>query len=271
MRRAFWQSRLATGAIFAISILIVALIWLRRWGGPVYIPLVASALMLGIGLAFGYLVGNMVAGSVNVKLLGYLHVELDPEKFLAAYEKVPGRMKPGSVDQAVASAYLADGYAARGQFQQALGTLCLPGQESKQYVALRGNVLQKRCSYQLFAGDVPAAKETLAQLGALIQDAEKDPETKPQLLDNLKTGQHILQNRLNALGNKQVDESFLLTKVKGASYSLLRLELWQTLAIWAMRELNREKSEKYLSKLVQEGGKTFFVPWAQEQLGRIPA
>lgn len=267
MRRAFWQSKLATGAVFAVSLFIVALIWLRRWGGPVYIPLVASALMLGIGLVFGCLVGNMVAGSVNVKLLGYLHVELDPEKFLAAYEKVPGRLKAGSVDQAVTSAYLADGYAALGQFRQALDTLRLPGEESKQYVALRGNVLQKRCSYQLFAGDAPAAKETLAQLGALIQDAEKDPETKAQLLDNLKTSRRILQNRLNALGNKQVEEGFLLTKVKGATYTLLRLELWQTLAIWSLREAEEEKARKYLDHLVREGGKTFFVPWARERLG----
>lgn len=267
MRRAFWQSRLATAAVFAVSLLIVVLIWLRRWGGPVYIPLVASALMLGIGLAFGCLVGNMVAGNVNVKLLGYLHVELDPEKFLAAYEKVPARLKAGSVDQAVASAYLADGYAAQGQFRQAIDALRLPTQESKQYVALRGNVLQKRCSYQLFAGDAPAAKETLAQLGGLIQDTEKDPAAKPQLLDNLKTGQRILQNRLNALGNKQVEEGFLLTKVQSASYTLLRLELWQALAIWALREEDQEKTRKYLDHLVQEGGKTFFVPWARERLG----
>lgn len=267
MRRAFWQSKLATAAIFAVSLLIVVLIWVRRWGGPIYIPLVASALMLGIGLTFGFLVGNMVAGNVNVKYLGYLHVELDPEKFLAAYEKVPGRLKPGSVDQAVASAYLADGYAAQGKFQQALDTLRLPKEESKQYAALQGNVLQKRCSYQLFAGDAPAAKETLARLGALIQDTQKDPQAKAQLVDNLKTGQRILQNRLNALGNKQVDEGFLLTKIQGATYTLLRLELWQTLALWALREEDGAKAETYLTHLVQEGGKTFFVPWARERLG----
>lgn len=266
MNRAFWQSKLAMAAAFGVSILVIVLIWIRRWGGPVYIPIMASALMAGIGLAFGRLIGNMVASSVNVKLLGYLHVELDPERFVAVYEKVPGRLKAGSVDQAVACAYLADGYAAQGQFQQALDTLCLPQQEDKQYVALRGNVLQKRCSYQLFAGDATAAKETLSRLGELIQDGEKDPACNPRLLDNLKTGRRILQSRLNVLGNKQVEEDFLESQVKAASYSLLRLELWQTLALLALRKEDGEKAQTYLTQLVQEGGKTFFVPWAQERL-----
>lgn len=266
MSRAFWQSKLASAAVFAVSGLIIVLIWLRRWGGPVYIPIVASALMLGIALAFGRLVGNMVASNVNVKLLGYLHVELDPDKFIAAYEGVPAKLKAGSVDQSVASAYLADGYAAQGRFQKALDTLRLPEREDKRHVALQGSVLQKRCSYHLFAGDVPAAKETLAQLGDLIQEADKDPQLDPRLSENLKTSQRILQNRLSALGNKQVDESFLLTKINSASYTLLRLELWQALAIWALREEDGEKSKKYLSKLVQEGGKTFFASWARERL-----
>lgn len=263
MIRGFWQSKAAVAAVVVASWGLTALIWVRRFGnGPVYIPILASVLMLALGIMLGRLVGNIVASNCNVKVMGYLHVDLDPEKFIAAYAGIPGKLKEGSLDQAVAKTYLADGYAARGEFDKAIETLGHPTASGKQAVALEGTIWQKLCSYQLFKGDLKGAQASLEALDALIAE---NADAKPALLDNLKTSRRILQNRMAAQTNKQVEEGFLLTQVQKATYQLLRLELWQTLAIWAIREGDEEKRDLYLYQLKEHGGKTFFQTWAQER------
>lgn len=265
MIRGFWQSKAAMAAIIVASWGLTVMIWVRRLGnGPLYIPILATILMLALGVMLGRLVGNIVASNCNVKVMGYLHVDVDPEKFLAAYEGVPGKLKEGSLDQAVARTYLADGYAAMGQFDRAIETLSRPQAAGKQTVALEGTLLQKLCSYQLFKGELKEAQKTLEALDQLIA---ANAGAKPALLDNLKTSRRILQNRLAAQTNKQVEEGFLLTQVQKATYQLLRLELWQALATWAIREGDEEKRDVYLYQLKEHGGKTFFTQWAQERAG----
>lgn len=265
MIRGFWQSKVAMAAIIVASWGLTVLIWVRRLGnGPIYIPILASILMLALGVMLGRLVGNIVASNCNVKVMGYLHVDLDPEKFVAAYESVPGKLKPGSLDQTVAQSYLADGYAALGQFDKAIETLGRPYAAGKQAVALEGMLWQKLCSYQLFKGDLKEAQKALEALDQLIAVNE---DAKPALLDNLKTSRRILRNRMAAQTNKQVEEGFLLIQVQKATYQLLRLELWQALAIWAIREGDEEKRDLYLYQLKEHGGKTFFTRWAEERAG----
>lgn len=268
MLRAFWQSKLALCATVVGSWALTAVIWVRRFGnGPLYIPIVASILMLALGVMLGRLIGNLVASNRNVKVLGYLHVDLDPEKFLAVYEDVPGKMKAGCLDQAVAYTYLADGYAAKGDFAQAIQAMERPEvtnmDAGKQTVALRGMCLQKLCGYQISAGQGKEAKKTLDELEGLIA---ANPEAKGELLSNLKRSARLLQNRLAAAGNKQVDTSWLEAQLTTASYKLLRLELWQTLAHTALRDGEEDTAQKYLQKLAEEGGKTWYAAWAKERL-----
>lgn len=123
MVRAFRQSRLTAVGIFASSAVLAVLIWIRDRELPFYTPLIASVLMLLLGVFVGRLAARLVADACNTKLLGLLHVELDPDAFLRQYAEVPGRLKPDSRDYLVASAYLANGYAAKGDFDAALDAL----------------------------------------------------------------------------------------------------------------------------------------------------
>lgn len=154
MVRAFRQSRLTVVGVFAASVVLAALVWVRDRELPVHIPLIASILLLLLGIFLGRLVGNLVADSCNTKLLGLLHVELNPEAFLTAYAQVPERLKPDSRDYVVASAYLADGHAAKGDFDGAIAALCPPERAGLgESAALRGLYLQDLCGYRLCAGD----------------------------------------------------------------------------------------------------------------------
>lgn len=261
MIRGFWQSKLTAAGVFAASVVLAVLIWVRRWGGPIYIPIVASILMLAIGVLFGKLAGNLVAGSRNVKCLELLHMELDPEAFLKVYEGVPARFPRGSTDYAVSSAYLADGYAAAGEFDRAIRALCPPEACKTPHMALKGTYWQKLCSYQLFKGDRKEAAKALEGLDGVIKEAAD----KPELLRNLKESRRLLENRLALTTSRQVEEEWLRGALKKAPYKLLRLEILQALAQLALREGDGERAQGYLDQLRTQGGKTFFPRWAEER------
>ena len=114
MAKGFRKSKLAFWGIMCLGVLLSVLLWIRDRNYPVYIPIIASTLSLLIGYFAACVVRNLIANSLTTQYLGYLHMELDPDKFIAAYGSVPGRLTEGSRDRAVAHAYLADGYGAKG-------------------------------------------------------------------------------------------------------------------------------------------------------------
>ena len=63
MIRAFWKSKLAVGAVMVVCLGLAVAVWLRDREYPVYIPAIASLLLLGIGYFAGRLLGNLVAGT----------------------------------------------------------------------------------------------------------------------------------------------------------------------------------------------------------------
>ena len=82
MVRAFRQSRLTAAGVFTAAAVLTILVWIRDRGLPVHIPIIASVLLLLLGVFAGLLAARLVADSFNTKLLGLLHVELDPDAFL---------------------------------------------------------------------------------------------------------------------------------------------------------------------------------------------
>lgn len=258
MLMAFKRSRIGAGMILVVSVVIVVLIWIRDQGRPVYIPVIASLLMLGIGVAAARLLGNILANMENTRYLGYLHMELDPEKFLEHYREVPGRLKPGSRDELVSRTYLADGYWADGQFGKAVETLGeLPASGD---FALRGLYLSKLSAYYLAQGDKALAATQLDRLDQVIVSCRAG---NPKLAANLSESLTLYRQYWNALGNKKVDTDWLERAFQRAQYNIRRLELAQVMAMAALRSGDRSQAEKQLSYLKENGGKTFFASWAK--------
>ena len=165
MIRAFWKSKLAVGAVMVVCLGLAVAVWLRDREYPVYIPAIASLLLLGIGYFAGRLLGNLVAGTQNTRCLGLLHLDLDPQAFLAYYKQIPGRLNPNSRDFPIASACLADGYAAAGEFDQAIETLCGAFRNVKKGdQALRALYYNNLCGYALSKEDLVLARQAEQKL-----------------------------------------------------------------------------------------------------------
>ncbi len=197
MVRAFRQSRLTAAGVFAAAAVLTILVWIRDRGLPVHIPLIASVLLLLLGVFAGLLAARLVADSCNTKLLGLLHVELDPDAFLRQYAEIPGRLRPDSREQLVACAYLADGYAAKGDFDAALAALSpLERAGLAGDAALRGLYLQDLCAYRLGKGDRAGAAQALEELEGLAAGCG---EKQARLAQNLSGTAALLRARLTCL------------------------------------------------------------------------
>lgn len=267
MIRGFWQSKLAACVVFAASVGVTVAIWIRDRAYPVYIPALASVLMLSIGYLAGRLLGNVVANGQNTKYLGLLHMELDPQAFLQGYAPVPDRLKAGTPDYAVARAYLADGYGAAGEFDRAIATLCPDCRTRKgEDPALKGLYYNNLCAYTLGKEDLVRAREALQNLETVVTDTQY---TRPALSLNFAQCLRLYRNRLACLEGGAVDVEWLEEQLPKAQYKLRRLELAQTLAQWALREGELSTARKYLKLLSQEAGKTHYRAWASRQESRL--
>ena len=162
MAQAFRRSRIASAVVMILSAVIAVLIWIRDREHPIIVPIIASVLMLAIGWIAARVLGNLLASMENTRYLGYLHMELDPDKFLSCYRTVPGRMKPGSADAAICRSYLADGYAAKGEYAAALETLSEAPPEGN--LPLKGLYALGRASNYLSLGDIAGADTALSEL-----------------------------------------------------------------------------------------------------------
>ena len=260
MTQAFKRAKIAFAAVMLLSVGIAVAIWFRDTGHPFFVPLIGSVLMLGIGYFSGRVLANLVASTQNTKFLGYLHMELDPGKFLKAYEGIPAGAKKGTSSEAVLRSYLASGYGAAGEYDRALEVLAEdPPAED---LSVQGLFAMDRAAYLLGKGDTDGAGAQLRRLEEII-DATRTG--KPELAANLTAAMKLHTQHLNCLRGATVDTEWLEEAIPRAQYNIRRLELTKVLAMTALRDGDAEAAKKHLTFLRKEGGKTAYKKWADKQ------
>lgn len=260
MIQGFRRSRLASGGLLAAAVIIAAAAWLRNSGHPFYVPLIASVLMIGIGYFSSRVLGNVLANMENTRYLGYLHMELDPEKFCRVYQDVPGRMKPGSAAAAICRSYLADGYAAAGDDVKALELLSQQPPEDN--LPVRGLYAANRAACLLHLGKAEQARQELQQLEQVIDGCRLN---KPELARNLGQSLSLYREYLKFLEGEPVDQDYLKEEFRRAQYHLRRLEIARILALEYQRRADGQALKEQLRYLRKNGGKTVYKRWADQQ------
>lgn len=257
------QSRLAYWGTIALSLCLAVAVWVRDREYQIYIPILASTLLIIIGLLTAQLLGNLVANHLTTRALGLLHMELDPKAFLDAFSQVPGKLKKDSRSYAIASSYLADGYAANGEFQKAVDTLCpnYAGPKGED-PALKGLYYNNLSAYYLGMEDTEKAREAMDALESLIDGTRL---TKPELSKNLSQNLHLYKMKKKSLLGQPVDTEWLEDALAHAQYQLRRLEIVQVLARDAASRKDWSAARKHWATLQKEGGKTFYKSWASRQ------
>lgn len=260
MIRGFKRARLAAGAVMGLSVVIAIAIWFRDTGHPFYVPLIGSVLMLAIGYFSSRVLGNLVSSGQNTHLLGYLHMELDPGKFLENYRDIPGKMDPASSSAAICRSYLADGYAAAGDFAAALKTL-EEGPDPAE-ISVRGLYASSRCAYCLGLEDAAGAKEAMEALDDIINGCRLK---NPALANNLLSSLTLYRQNYNCLVGKPADTAWLEDAFQRAQYNIRRLEIAKVQAMAALQAGDKAQAKKHLTYLRQNSGKTYYKAWADRQ------
>lgn len=260
MIQAFRRSRIGSGLVMAVAVVISVLIWFRDRAYPVYVPVIASTLMLGIGYFSSRVVGNLLANMENTRYLGYLHMELDPEKFLSHYRDIPGRLKPGSQGEAIYRSYLADGWAAAGDYGRAMELLEKPIPAGEP--ALAGLYASNQTACLLAMENIPEAAARLQALDEIIDGCRLK---KPELARNLGRNASLYRQHLNCLRRAEVDTEALEDAFSQAQYNIRRLEIAKVLAMTALRDGRTADAREQLRFLRKNGGKTAFKKWADRQ------
>jgi tetratricopeptide (TPR) repeat protein len=232
------------------------LIWFRDQNYPIYVPIIASTLMLALGYVSARLMGNVMASSENTRYLGYLHMELDPKKFLSFYEGIPSRVK-GENTAAICRSYLADGYAACGQYDEAISQLSIAPPEDN--LAVRGLYAANLAGCHLAMNHIEAAEDAIRELTQIIDACRL---SKASLAGNLTEMLTLHKQHLACLQGKAVDTDVLESSFVRAQYHLRRLELAKVLAMTAIRDGNSDAAKKHLSYLRKNGGLTVYKRWA---------
>lgn len=253
---AFKRGRIGFSVVMGISILLSVLIWFRDQNYPIYVPIIASTLMLALGYVSARLMGNVMASSENTRYLGYLHMELDPKKFLSFYEGIPSRVK-GENTAAICRSYLADGYAACGQYDEAISQLSIAPPEDN--LAVRGLYAANLAGCHLAMKHIEAAEDAIRELTQLIDACRL---SKASLAGNLTEMLTLHKQHLACLQGKAVDTDVLESSFVRAQYHLRRLELAKVLAMTAIRDGNSDAAKKHLSYLRKNGGLTVYKRWA---------
>ena len=208
MYRGFRRSRIVMGVTLALTVALTVFVWMRNRGRAVYIPVLASVLLLGIGCTAARLLGNITASVACTGMLGILHMDLDPEAFLEQFLPVARRIPGESRDGMVCRFYLSDSYFAAGRYAEAKSVLGeLPAR---------------------FYTDAPVAGVWYADLAraelALGENADEAMEGlrgiialsggKAALRKNLQESLSLLEARRDAAAGQPVDREQLEAQLK---------------------------------------------------------
>lgn len=256
---AFKRGRIGFCIVMGLSLVLAVLIWQRDQNYPVFVPVIATTLMLALGFVAARLLGNVLASSENTRYLGYLHMELDPKKFLACYKDIPGLVK-GENSAAICRSYLADGYAACGQYDAAVEQLSIAPPADN--LAVRGLYAANLASYYLAQENTEAAEEALRELNQIIDACRLN---KAALASNLTEMLFLHKQHLACLRGEPVDTDVLESAFVRAQYHLRRLEIARVLAMTAIRDGDTAAKQKHLSYLRKNGGMTVYKLWADKQ------
>ena len=261
MIRGFKKARITAAVIVLVMAAFVAAVWIFNrsvW----YWPCVATLAAFALGYSMANSVGKLIANTENAKMVNILHESLDPERFIAAYEAVPKHMRRGTKDRALCMAYLADGYAMKGDFEQAKAVLKegfegIDGDDAM----LTSFYENELCTYCLASGDVAGAAESCRKLHEILDGSrEKDPA----LVKNLAPSVEMLDAELAVENGETIDSAGWEKKAKHTAYRLHRLSIEKMLAKYAMRTGDARLKEQMLTRLERDAGKTYFKKWAKD-------
>ncbi|MDD3921383.1 MAG: hypothetical protein PHO41_09460, partial [Eubacteriales bacterium] len=252
MIRCFRSSKWIVAIGTALSLALCAVVISTRPNTAIWLNLITCVLILALGFVVSTLTANMAASNANAKLLGILHVELDPERFISTYSSIPGKLPASSHLRTVTSSYLAAGYAAKGEYALAKQTLFidpLPTRNAKNDLAVQALIHDTLCELALLSGDAEQGSQELSSLREVLQKAAV---LNRDLARNYRNTVVLYEQWLLVLAGEAADDKALSEVLSHTPIKLRRLEIQMLLAdAYARRKQNGLAKDTYQA-VIQE-------------------
>lgn len=261
MRSPYKKSKAAYVCVWCLVLLLIVFIWLRN-GNSLFPSVISTLIAILLGFFTSRLLENIISNTETTKRLGYLHMEMDPEKFISSYIDIP-KKTTGDKEKMISYAYLSSGYEAAGDFDRALETLekgNINGSDS-----LDTLYLSQKCRCLIEKGILDEAEDVLKELEKRIDSITGNQSLK----DNQRQVQYVLSEMLRAKKGETIDKEYLEGRLKSTQYRIGRLEIYYTMAMHYRNKGNKKKEAEILSIITEEGGKTWFKTWAEERRAEI--
>ena len=231
MRSPYKKSKAAYICVWCLVLLLIVFIWLRNKSA--FLPSVISTLIaILLGFFTSRLSENIISNTETTKRLGYLHMEMDPEKFISSYIDIPKKTK-GDKEKMISYAYLSSGYEAAGDFDRALEVLekgNIKGSDS-----LDTLYLSQKCRCLIEKGILDEAEDVLKELEKRIDSITGNQSLK----DNQRQVQYVLSEMLRAKKGETIDKEYLEGRLKSTQYRIGRLEIYYTIAMHYRNKENK--------------------------------
>ena len=220
MYRGFRRSRIVMGVTLALTVAPDGFCVDAKPGGAVYIPVLASVLLLGIGCTAARLLGNITASVACTGMLGILHMDLDPEAFLEQFLPVARRI-PGESGTVWSAGFIFPTAISR-RAAMLRQSLCWGSSRPLLYGCPRGGVWYADLARaELALGE--NADEAMEGLRGIIALSGG----KAALRKNLQESLSLLEARRDAAAGQPVDREQLEEQLNRAGHKLRSLELLQ--------------------------------------------
>ncbi len=245
--RAVFYTGIAATAALAVTMAY------RRAGGPLWLMVITVTLAVLVGCAVTALAANIAAASCESAAQEKLHIALEPEEFISAYEKAARAQKQGSPQRVVGLASLADGYCAAGDWRAALKTLEEPGAAvpPQKRAALAGLAERNRCRYLLWGERPKEAREALSAFKARIESLRGQ---NPKLAENFGADAKLYELWLSLLEGGNADAAELESAMKRTPTKLAKFDLCMMLILTARNAHDAAEEERFSRLFAQEGG-----------------
>ncbi|MGN0881462.1 hypothetical protein [Cloacibacillus porcorum] len=249
----FAKSRMALAAGLVTTAVVTLCVAVRRADGPLWLAVIAVALVLTLGCLLSLLVANMTAAHCDHALQRLLHIDLEPELFVKAYEPVALSMRPGRAGRVIAAVNLSEGLCAMGEWRRALQVIEEPGDDLPplRRGALKALVMRSRCRCMLWSGDRDTAERAVAEFKTCIETLDS---SNPRLAAEMRRDVELYVLWCSLLAGEKTDTGRLEDLMKKTPTMLAKFDICRMIVLAAKNNEDRLTEERFCRLIASEGG-----------------
>ena len=208
--------------------------------------LISPLVLLVLGISICYFIAFFAAVVLHQKILQILYNDVDPTKFIAAYEPLLTQKHISATHLLTLKAHLANAYANSGEIERAVLLIREAKLPAGRFLAnAKALIAGNLCSYYLLEENTTMAQSALNELSSVIEAAKSSGHSLSSSYIHNAALQHI---HLDFLLGRPVDEALLYKELENSSNMLHKANIFYLLGRISLAKGFHESADYQLKK-----------------------